>query len=139
MPKILAQGSSTYISRRRWTPKDAKNALAALARSELPVAEFAARKGLDAHRLLRWRKRFATDAESVAPDIEHAPDAITFEEIIPPELPRRAGVVRDSPPDAGQGPIEIVLHSGHVIRVLESFNAHTLRRLLNVLAEVGQC
>lgn len=144
MPKILVQRSSTYLARRRWTPKDAKKALAALARSGLPLAEFAIRKGLVAHRLIRWQQRLGVELPT-APDIPHVPDvsdvldAITFEEVVPPELSRRAAVDRHTPPDVRRDPFELVLPTGLIVRVAESFNADALVRLLTAISEVGRC
>jgi transposase-like protein len=125
MRKTRAQGSATYLIRRRWTEDDAREALAALAQSGLSLSAFAVREGLDRQRLDRWRRRFGA---SVAPAFE--------------EVPRQevgAAVAGDARARAEGQRFEIVLASGRVVRVPESFNASALRRLLEVVDEVGAC
>ena len=41
----------------RWTPSEARATLAEMARSGLPVVEFAAERGLGVERLYRWKRR----------------------------------------------------------------------------------
>jgi hypothetical protein len=111
MPKSR---SAPYLSRRRWTIDDARAALSALEASGLPVSVFATREGLDPQRLYGWRRRLG----AVAPE---APPAFV-------EL------------RAGQGAhVEVVLRSGRVLRVPESFDASALRRLLDVLDPEPSC
>ena len=120
MPK--SQGSSVYLASRRWTATVAGQALLALDKSGLQLTAFAVREGLDPQRLARWRRRLA------------APAAPVFEEIAPVEVTRaerEAGV--------GQEPFEVVLRSGRVVRVPPSFEVGALRRLLEVVDEVGPC
>jgi hypothetical protein len=128
MPKTLARRSSTYLTCRRWTPQDAKDALAAQAQSGLPLATFASREGLDAQRLFRWRRRLGADC----------PEVPTFEEVAFPNVASAVGgggARRPSERDR----FELVLRSGLIVRVAESFNADALRRLLDTLGEVRSC
>ena len=46
-----------YSLRRRWTPADARSAVAALEASGLSPLAFARREGLEVERLYRWRRR----------------------------------------------------------------------------------
>jgi transposase-like protein len=127
MPKPRARNPSTPAPPHRWTEDDARQALAALDRSGLDLRAFARREGLDAQRLTRWRRRLAA-----------AP--VTFEEVV--------AVVRSAPVsplvDAAAAYVErerfeVVLRSGRVVRVAESFDASALRRLLAVVDEAGPC
>jgi len=124
MQKSRARRSSTYLPRRRWTEDEARQVLVAWEESGLELTPFAIGEGLDPQRLSRWRRRLA------------APAAPTFEEIVPQVIATiasdaAAGVVRER--------FEIVLPSGRVVRVPESFDASALRRLLSVVDEVRAC
>lgn len=125
MPKPGSRSSSPY-SKRRWTPDDAKSALAAFDASGLTLSAFAIDAGLDPQRLARWRRRLAVSVE-----------APVFEEILLRESAAPAGE-RAAPTSAHQR-FEIVLVSGRVVRVPESFDTGTLRRLLEVVDEVRAC
>ena len=57
-----------------------------------------------------------------------------FEEVIPGEV-----IVADTAPPAPRERFEVVLLSGRVVRVPESFDAGALRRLLAVVDEVRAC
>ena len=104
----------TWRTRERWTQDDGAAALAALKRSGLSVASFAAAQGIDAQRLYGWRRRLSSAAEFV-------------------ELtPGSTLAVRDS----ARG-FEVMLRSGHVVRMPESFDVEAFRRLVDVLE--GQC
>jgi len=125
MPKAQARSSPNYLTHRRWSVEDAQEALAAQERSGLTLRAFAAREGLSAQRLDRWRRRLA--AERVA----------TFVEVSPSQSkavsPGEGWVV---------GPrerFEIVLRSGRVVRVAESFDASARGRLLAVVDAVQAC
>jgi transposase-like protein len=114
MPRSLARrlGHELLSLGRRWTTDDARAVLAALDASGLTIREFADREGLDPQRLYRWRAQIGETAPA-------------FVEIA------RAAV--------GPG-IEVVLRSGHVMRVPDGFGADTLRRLVEILDEGGsQC
>jgi len=95
----------------RWTPEQASRTLEKHASSGLSVAEFAAREGLDAKRLYRWRERLGTAG------LVRAAAAPTFVEV---KTTRRARV-------------EVVLPTGHVVFVPESFDAGALAQLIDVL------
>jgi hypothetical protein len=115
----------TYLTCRRWTTKEAKEALSAHAQSGLPLATFASREGLDAQRLLRWRRRLGAEA----------PEAAMFEEVVGRDVASAFGGNGTSP-SSERARFELVLRSGLVVRVAESFTADALRRLLDTLGEV---
>ena len=125
MSKTRAIGSSSARPRRRWTPTEAMRVLAAQAESGLPVSVFAAREGLSAHRLFRWRSRLGAST----------PKPPTFEEVVP----RKAPPTRNEPAPLTHDRLEIVLRSGLVVRVGESFSADALRRLLDVVGGERSC
>jgi len=104
----------SYISCRRWTAAHARAALSALARSGLSPAAFAARRGLDVNRLYRWRERLGASGGS--PHAAPAPAPAFIE--LPSHTPE---------------PIEILLRSGHTLRVAESVSTAALRRMVEVL------
>jgi hypothetical protein len=93
--------------------------------SGLELTAFAVSRGLDPQRLTRWRRRLV------------ATGMPTFEEIIPTVI--TATIERDAPASAARERFEIVMPSGHVVRVPESFEAGALRRLLAVVDEVRAC
>src|SRR3954469_13725893 len=109
MQKTRAQSSSPYLACRRWTSADAEQALAALERSGLELTAFAIGEGLDPQRLSRWRRRLA------------APAAPTFEEIVPQVS--ATTIASDAAAGVARERFEIVLPSGRVVRVPESFDA----------------
>jgi transposase-like protein len=125
MPKLGARRSSTYLTRRRWTAEEARQALVAWEESGLGLTAFALGEGLDPQRLTRWRRRLA------------ATDAPTFEEILP--CVAMATIDGDAAPVVARERFEIVLPSGRVVRVPESFDAGVLRRLLSLLDEARAC
>lgn len=125
MQKPHAHSSSTSLSRRRWTAEDARQALAAMARSGLGLSAFAIREGLDPQRLTRWRRQLA----SLAPP--------RFEEVIRVVTPVTGN--GDAVTSVERERFEVVLPSGRVVRVPESFDAGALRRLLDVVDEVRSC
>jgi transposase-like protein len=125
MPKLRAQSPSTYLTHRRWTEEEARQALAAFDRSGLGIVAFAIREGLEPQRLARWRRRLAV--EGVAPAFEEVTSSVT-------RAVRGGEVVH-----VDRERFEIVLSSGCVVRVPESFDASALRRLLSVMAEVRAC
>jgi transposase len=107
-----------YRTRRRWTVEEARSALAALRASGLSVNDFAIREGLDVQRLYWWRRRLA----NAIGDATVAPVFV--------ELTAR------SPTTA---PVEVVLRSGRVLRVPESIDTTTLRRLVEALEQEAPC
>jgi hypothetical protein len=95
-----------------------------MAQSRLGVTAFAIREGLDPQRLSRWRRRLGS------------PVSIEFEEVLPTVL---ATALDGSGVRAPQERLEVVLRSGRVVRVPDSFDARSLRRLLEVIDEAGAC
>ena len=103
------------VSLRRWSAKEARTILNSLDASRMSVREFAARYGLDAQRLYRWRAQLAAERPATAP---------TFLEIT-----QSVGAA-----------IEVVLRSGHVVRVKDGFDEEAFRRVVAVLdAPVAAC
>jgi transposase-like protein len=126
MPKPRAQSPSSYLTHRRWTEEEARQALDDLHRSGLGIVAFAIREGLTPQRLGRWRRRLEVGAAAPA-----------FEEV----ASRVTGAVTGGGVAVAveRERFEIVLPSGCVVRVPESFDASALRRLLSVMAEVRAC
>ena len=112
MRKARDPSSSAYRTHRRWTPEDAQEALATRAASGLTVRAFAAREGLDAQRLDRWRRRLAAEG------------ALAFLEIPRPAIETVVPV--GGATGAPRERFEIVLRSGRIVRVAESLGALTL-------------
>jgi len=109
MPRSLTDLVPTRISgQRRWRAKEARAILKHLEGSGLSVREFAARYGLETQRLYRWRAQLASRGPAAAPPFV--------------EIERSPGVA-----------IEVVLRSGHVIRVRDGFGEDALRRVVAVL------
>lgn len=104
----------TYRTTRRWTEKEARAALAALAESKLSIRAFAAREGLDRQRLSVWRRKLAPPKKRAA-----AVSAPKFLELRPTAAER----------------VEVVLRSGVVLRVREAIEPTTLRRLVEALEQ----
>lgn len=110
--------SSSWRSRRRWTADEARAALAALDRSGLSPADFAAREGLEVHRLYRWSRQLKEVAEG--------PAFVEVAAALPPVALREAR-------------FEVVLRSGQVVRVPEAFDPGALRKLVAALEEGIRC
>jgi transposase-like protein len=104
-----------YSTRRRWTDTEAHAVLAALDSSGLSVSAFAMREGLDVQRLYFWRRRREAAVET----------AVTpaFVEV------RRHAAEH----------VEVVLRSGRILRVSESIDTASLRRLVDVLDPESSC
>jgi hypothetical protein len=126
MQKGRSRRSSSYLTRRRWTADDARTALSDVDASGLDLDAFAVDAGLDPQRLRRWRRTLA------AP-----PSDVVFEEV----AAAAAEPLRSVAVTAGveQSWFEVVLRSGRVVRVPESFDAGALRRLLAVVEEGAMC
>jgi hypothetical protein len=103
---------ASYLTARRWSVAQARAALAAFASSGLSASAFATRAGFDVQRLHSWRRKFATAAAAAAK--ESAPGFVEF---------RPRTVER----------VEVVLRSGHVLRVAESIDTAALLRLVEAL------
>ena len=125
MQKLIDRKSSTYLTCRRWTTEEAGQALVAWEDSGLELTAFATGAGLDPQRLTRWRHRLATTGSP------------TFEEVLPSRA--LATVERDALRGVGRERFEVVMPSGRVVRVPESFDAGALRRLLAVVDEARAC
>lgn len=123
MGRKRRKGSRDWKSRRRWTAEDAREVLAEADASGQTMRGFAAEHGLDEHRLSRWRRRLAGSVVTERPE---------FEEVVSShvEVAQRN--------DSGDR-FEIVLRSGRMVRVGESFDAEALRRLLSVVDEWQRC
>ena len=104
---------------------EAVQALIAWEDSGLELTAFATSAGLDPQRLTRWRRR------------RMATGSPTFEEILP--CVAMATLERDAVRDVARERFEVVLPSGRVVRVPESFEAGALRRLLAVVDEAVAC
>ena len=122
MPKPGPRSSSSYSRRRRWTPDDARAALAALDASGLPLVSFAIREGLDPQRLMRWRRRLASSVEEPL-----------FEEVPRPALAVLAPSSSPATITVHHQRFEVVTTTGRVVRVPVAFDADTLRRILEIV------
>jgi hypothetical protein len=111
---FAAEATSELFEQRRWTAVEARRVLEAWPNSKLSLAAFARERNLDPRRLYWWRARLLQPAA-----------AISFEEI---SLPRAGGERRVA--------LEVVLRSGLVVRVDNSFDAVALQRLICVLEKV---
>ena len=106
---------------RRWTGREGRAMLEALARSGQTVAEFARRHELQEQRVRAWTKRF--------PEVK-APSP-TF---VPVRVRATAAVVETKP--AG---VEVKLRGGRTVRVEADFSADLLRRVIAALEEGASC
>jgi len=120
MPKSLAAAVSPLPDRTRlrWKREEARAVVAAYEASGLSLEKFAAREGLKPERLARWTRRLR---------IGRPPTAPKFIELRPVGSRR------------GRHPVEIVLRSGHILFVGESFDPTLLTRVLDVLERDAEC
>lgn len=94
------------------------------ASSGLNVQEFAEREGLKPVRLQRWRERLGMIAvQRLAASAASMPERAAFVE------------VRAHRPSR----VEVVLRTGHVLFVPESFDADALSRLVEMLERASEC
>lgn len=100
------------VVRSRWTESHARAVLAAQRASGLSIKAFAAREGLDVQRLYTWKSRLKGSADQPA-FVEVRRHALEY--------------------------VEIVLRSGRVLRVLESIEGGSLRRLVDALERESSC
>lgn len=111
--------SSTRSQRApRWTPEEARAALAKQEASGLSPSAFAEREGLEVQRLYSWRRRLGKERRGAI-----AVAAPTFVEV----RTRRAERV------------EVVLPSGRVVRVSEDIDGAVLLRLVVALEQAEPC
>ena len=99
----------------RWTAERARKELTACESSGLTTQEYAAREGLDVHRLYYWRALLKQRGQKTAAFVE----------------------VRALAPTVA--PLEVQLRSGHVLRIGVGFDEETLKRLLSALGESSPC
>ena len=104
MPRSLARTLVPFPSsvRRRWSAAEARAILDRLDSSGLSVREFAARAQLGVQRLYRWRAQLGSGLAARPAFVEIKPKSVAT--------------------------IEVVLRSGHVLRVPEGFGEESLRR-----------
>ncbi len=109
-----------------WSEETARRVLEEQRQSGLTVAAFAARLGVSAWRLYRWRRRIEGQGGAEAP----ATSGFTF---VPVRLagPRKEG---QQPPA-----FALTLPSGHTVCVPAEFDAEALVRLLRAIAEATAC
>jgi hypothetical protein len=100
-----------------------RRVLARWQRSRLTLREFGQQRGIPLSTLTWWRQVFRRAGEpvNVTPK-SAAPDAVVFTEV-----PRSAALPTTPPV------LEIVLHSGHVVRVPSGADTTTLQRVLQAL------
>lgn len=105
-------GTAEWQRSSRWSPATAAAALGALKESGESVAAFAARHGVDAHRLYDWRRRLRDGGE---------PSRTSFVEIVA----RAAAPVPCV--------FEVAMPGGEVVRVPSCFDDDSLHRLLAIV------
>jgi transposase-like protein len=112
MPRFAPHRSELVSPKmkKRWTVVDAQAVVARVAESGLSVREFAEAEGLEAQRIYRWRS------------VLQSKRTPAFVEV------KRPAVAT---------PIEVVLRTGHVVRVPDGFSEETLRRVMAVLSADG--
>src|SRR5450432_622116 len=112
MPRFAPHRSQLVSpkTKKRWTVADAQAAVTRMAASGLSVREFAEAEGLEAQRIYRWRS------------VLQSKRTPAFVEV------KRPAVAT---------PIEVVLRTGHVVRVPDGFSEETLRRVMAVLSADG--
>jgi transposase-like protein len=120
MPRAKSQTSTT--KRQRWTPEHARAILENQASSGLTAREFAERERIEPSRLYYWRERLGTDRQ-LAVSAASMPERAAFVE------------VRSHRPSR----IELVLRTGHVLFVPDSFDASALGRLVEILERDSEC
>ena len=108
-------GSTTSVRARQM-----RRVLAGWQRSGLTLREFGEKRGIPLSTLTWWRRVFRRASDEEGNGV--AADSMVFTEVRPPaNVPRAAPV------------LEIVLQSGHMVRVPAGVDADTLQRVLQVL------
>jgi len=130
------QGADATTRKRapRWTETEVRRLLAEAGGSGLSVAEYARREGISEKRLYSWRSRLAArQASEVGARVDGSckPRTPAF---VPAVIVDRSGRAVGSAPvaDAVTG-VEVVLRSGHRLRIGADFDAATLVRLVEAL------
>ena len=122
MPRAKSHTSTTR--RQRWTREQAHAVLEKQATSGLSVQEFAEREGLEPARLYRWRERLGVSTgQHLAASAASMPERAAFVE------------VRSHRPSR----IELVLRTGHVLFVPDSFDPSALSQLVGILERASEC
>ena len=122
VPRANSYTSTT--TRQRWTREQARAVLEKHASSGLTVREFAEREGIEPARLYRWRERLGLSAgQQLAATAASMPERAAFVEV------RSHGPSR----------IELVLRTGHVLFVPDSFEPSALSRLVEILERATEC
>ncbi len=130
--RTVTTGRSTgWMTSARWRSADARAALRALEESGEPVARFAARHGIGAHRLYEWRRRLSNATATGAGTTASSPavEVPVFVEVEPPMVGRARG----------DEVFEVVLTTGDVVRVPQHFDEPALRRVLAALRGGSSC
>ena len=137
MPKLLADAVAVSElpdrSRVRWTIEEARKVVAAFEASGLSMEKFAAREGLKVERLSRWKRKLT--AEEKTRRVARRPPA-------EPTLAATPKFVELRPSARSQGrpsQVEIVLRTGHVLFVGDTFEPTSLRRILELLERDAEC
>jgi transposase-like protein len=110
----------TPSRRKRWSEREGRSMLEALARSGQTVAQFARRHELQEQRVRAWTKRF--------PEVTPASSAF-----MPVRVRAKTEGVMTKPPG-----VEVRLRGGHAVRVGLDFDAELLRRVVAALEEGGE-
>jgi hypothetical protein len=122
MPR--AKSLATPTKRQRWTREQARAILEKQTSSGLTIREFAERERLEPARLYRWRERLGVSAgRDLAASAASMPERAAFVE------------VRSHRPSR----IELVLRTGHVLFVPDSFDPGALGRLVEILERATEC
>jgi transposase-like protein len=122
MPR--AKSHTSTAKRQRWTREQARAVLEKQTSSGLTVREFAERERLEPARLYRWRERLGVSTgHRLTASAASMPGRAAFVEV-QPHRPSR---------------IEIVLRTGHVLFVPDSFDASALSRLVEILERADEC
>lgn len=122
MPRAKSHPSTA--KRQHWTREQARAVLERQASSGLTVRQFAERERLEPARLYRWRERLGVSAgRQLAASAASMPERAAFVEL------------RAHRPSR----VEVVLRTGHVLFVPDSFDAGVLSRLVEILERASEC
>jgi transposase-like protein len=108
---------------RRWSEREGRAMLEALARSGQTVGEFARRHELQEQRIRAWTKRF--------PEVKVPSPSPTF---VPVRVRAKAEVV-----ETRAAGVEVRLRGGRTVRVGVDFDADLLRRVIVALEDGASC
>jgi hypothetical protein len=143
--------TATEISRLKeipyWREREGQRVVDAWRASGLSLAEFARRHGILGRRIRWWAGRLGERPGRGEATPEGAMTLLPVRVIAPapPCAPKKASTSQpwpctDSPTYTGAaGVLELVLASGHVVRVRPDFDEAALRRLVRVLGQEAAC